>query len=91
MAKKAEFAGKTVSTECIVALADDTLGSMCAFAGKKGNVMIDAKSWTPEAKALVMGECNPDKAKQLCTVIVTGAVDSSGSVVKIKNASVKKK
>lgn len=86
LAKKAEFNGKTITTECILTLADDSMGSMCAYKGK-GNVLIDAKTWTPEAKALIMGACNPATVAAFCTIVVTGTVDASGSVIKLKNVS----
>lgn len=90
LAKKAEFNGKTVTADCMLMVADESMGSMCAFKGA-GNVMLDAKSWTPETKKLVMETCNPATVEKFCTITVTGTVDAAGPVVTLKNASAVKK
>lgn len=90
LAKKAEFNGKTVTADCMLMVADESMGSMCAFKGA-GNVMLDAKSWTPETKKLVMETCNPATVEKFCTITVSGTVDAAGPVVTLKNASAVKK
>lgn len=90
LAKNAEFNGKTVTADCMLMVADESMGSMCAFKGA-GNVMIDAKTWTPETKKLVMETCNPATVEKFCMITVTGTVDAAGPVVTLKNATALKK
>lgn len=90
LAKKDDYSGKTITADCILMLADDSMGSMCAFKGA-GNIMLDAKTWTPETKKLVMGPCNPARVTKFCTLTVTGTVDAGGPVVTLQNASAVKK